>query len=119
MCDALAVVRRLEEAALAELATATGDASLCALARSGRSHPAAKLHEGASRALADVRRGLRRTPEADPATVLAQVTDRWLADQVAMASRGRDWRAYHAGGIDALERLGEELADLGSTPGLD
>ena len=114
MSKALAVVRRLEEVALADLAAATGDTSLCALARSGRSHPAAKLHEGAARALADVRRGLRRAPETEPATVLAEVTEKWLADQAAMAPRGREWEAYHAGGLDALDRLGEELAGTGS-----
>ena len=112
MSDVAAVVERLEQAALADLAGATGDTSLCTLARSGRSHPAAKFHEGAARALADVRRGLRRAPD-DPTGVRDRVTDEWTADQAAMAPRGRDWEAYYAGGVDALDRLGEELVASG------
>ena len=115
MSDIAAVVDRLEQAALADLAGATGDTSLCTLARSGRSHPAAKFHEGAARALADVRRGLRRAPD-DPTGVRRQVAEKWVADQEALAPRGRDWEAYHAGGLDALERLADELGAGSSTP---
>lgn len=110
------VVRRLEQEALAALAAATGDTSLCTLARSGQSHPAAKFHEGAARALADVRRAVRRATrdETDPRAggVRLLVREKWLADQAAMATRGRDWEAYHAGGLDALDRLAEELDRL-------
>jgi hypothetical protein len=109
MTDVVAVVERLEQSALADLAAATGDTSLCALARSGRSHPAAKFHEGAARALADVRRGLRRADGGGVGAVSAQVRKRWLADQEAMASRGRDWAAYYAGGLDALDWLADDL----------
>ena len=120
MSDVASVVERLEQAALAQLAGATGDTSLCTLARSGRSHPAAKFHEGAARAMADVRRGLRRLTDGDPTSVRRQVTDRWLADQEAFATRGgRDWEAYYAGGIDALERLADEVDDQPGRPGHD
>lgn len=109
MNELLALVEQHEQAALQALAAATGDVGLCTLARSGQSHPAAKFHEGSARALAGVRRALRRDPDADVATVLARTHEKWRADQEAFSGRSRDWDAYHAGGIDALERLEEQL----------
>lgn len=111
---AVAVVRRREEAALASLGQATGDATLCSIARSGGSHPAGKYHEGQARAMADVRRAVRTAQRrGDAGDVLAScrvVEASWRAQADARAGRGPDWAAYYAGGLDALAELAEELS---------
>lgn len=98
-------VRSLERAALERLAQAAGDRSMCAISRDGRPHAAAKYHEGAVSALAEVRRGLpaAATP-ADAAELVRAALDRWAAQ----AERNPDapaWVAYAAGGRDELARL--------------
>ena len=107
--DLLALVQADEQRALAALTQAAGDASLCALSRAGEPHPAVKFHEGAAAALAAVRRALARNPETDPATALTRTRSTWEERNAAAATRGPDWAAYHAGGVEALERLVEVL----------
>ncbi len=110
--DFLDQVREHEEAALTALGQATGNSSLCALSRRGTPHPAAKFQEGAVAALADVRRSLTRDPERTPCDALAAARTRWEQRNGALATRGRDWAAYYAGGNEALD-----LLDAGSTGG--
>ena len=97
------------EARLAEVSTslqaATGGAALCRIDGTGGS---AKSFEGRTAALLEVRRLLRRDPEADLTPVLA----RWRADLASHTSRGSSaaWLEYVAGGVAELEHL------LGTTP---
>lgn len=102
----LELVRARERAALVALSDATGDTSLCALARSGTPHPAAKFHEGAVSALADVRRTVTRQPATSPADAITVARARW-EDNATLAERGRDWAAYYAGGVEALDLLAD------------
>lgn len=107
------LIRAREQAALAALADATGRESLCALSRAGTPHPAAKFHEGAASALADVRRALAREPGTGPADAVAAARNSWDARNAGLAARQRDWAAYYAGGVDALDRLDEALPARG------
>lgn len=107
--DFLALVRGREEAATAALARVAGDASLCALSRSGTPQPALKFHEGQAAALAQVRRLLTRQAETEPAAALRAVVDAWNDQNAVLAERHRNWAAYHAGGLDALDALAEEI----------
>ncbi len=102
------IVADRREAAVARLAGASGDASLCQLSRAGTPRPAVKYHEGAVAALTDVRRRLPdRADQRDVARLVADVRDRWVAGRVA--SRPADWQAYDDGAVDALESLTEAL----------
>jgi hypothetical protein len=105
--DFLAEVRSREEAATTALAQAAGNTSLCALSRSGASHPAVKFHEGAAAALAQVRRLLTRQADTPAAAAIDAVRDDWNDQNAALAQRSRDWAAYHAGGLEALDALTE------------
>jgi hypothetical protein len=111
----LELVRAREQAALALLADATGDTSLCALSRAGTPHPAAKYHEGAVSALADVRRTVTRQPATSPADAVALARTRWEGN-ATLAARGRDWAAYYAGGVEALGLLADSVAAPGGHP---
>ena len=111
----LALVRAREQAALAALAQATGDTSLCALSRAGASHPAAKFHEGAVSALAGVRRTVTRQPATSPAEAVAAARAGW-EENAALAGRGRDWAAYYAGGVEALDLLADSVTAPGGVP---
>ena len=111
----LELVLARERVAFAALAHATGDASLCALARSGMPHPAAKFHEGAVSALADVRRSVTRQPATSPADAIAAARARW-EDNATLAERGRDWAAYYAGGVEALDLLADTVTASGGDP---
>lgn len=86
------------------LTALAGNASMCAIGRSGRSFPAAKFHEGRQAAAGEVRRALRRDPDADSETlqVITAEWDRALRDAEA---KGPDWVAYASGGLDALAEL--------------
>lgn len=109
----LELVRAREQAALAALADATGSVSLCALSRAGTPHPAAKFHEGAASALADVRRALTRTPETGPAEAVAAARNTWEERNAGLATRQRDWAAYYAGGVEALDLLEDAIPAVG------
>ncbi len=113
--ELLALVRDRERAALEALTQATGNTSLCALSRSGTPHPAAKFHEGAVAALADVRRTVARQPGTSPTDALAVARVAWESN-AALAARGRDWAAYYAGGVEALDLLAETVTVSGGVP---
>ncbi len=88
----------LRQDALAHLSALAGDASMCAIGRSGRSFPAAKYHEGRAAAAAQV----VRSRAADP---LTDVRPQWVGMLDRSSSQGPDWQAYAAGGLDALADL--------------
>lgn len=91
------VTQRRQQAAAA-MAELSGNASACALGRAGRSFPAFKYHEGATAALGELARALRRG-DAD----ITELLTRWQAP----GGTGRDWEAYTAGGREALEEAAE------------
>lgn len=86
-----------------EWSTALGDATSCALARDGRSHPAAKFHEGQVAALGELSRKV--TDGTDPArigTVAATIRARWADQVMPGGGEDRDWESYRSGGLQAL-----------------
>lgn len=96
------------------LMAGTGEASLCAISRSGESFPAAKFAEGAVSALVELRRAVRREGVDDDPAVLADrattLAAQWNERAGQLADAGRDWAAYLRGGREALAALAEELA---------
>lgn len=88
--------------AVRHLTALAGNASMCAIGRSGRSFPAAKYHEGRQSGASDVRRSLRR----DPADVgLEGVRRQWQQMLASADAKGPDWVAYATGGLDALAEI--------------
>ena len=102
--------RHLERAERALTALA-GNQALCAIARTGQSFPAAKFHEGAVSALAQVRRARRRADPASVAVLAATVAAGWREQAGRMIGAGPDWQAHLAGGAEAVEALLAELTD--------
>jgi hypothetical protein len=89
-----------------DLVTAAGDASLCAIGKSGQRVAGVKYLEGRSAALREYRRELTATSDDD---VLDAVVARWR-DRLRQAldhDMGPDWVAYRTGGVDALDDLAE------------
>jgi protein-S-isoprenylcysteine O-methyltransferase Ste14 len=107
-----ALDRRLERAEQA-LRQAVGGRSMCAVARSGQSFPAAKYHEGAVSALREVGREVgRRTRQgeaADVAELVRTAAAAWRGRFREVAATDPNWNAYVAGGTQALEDLADEL----------
>ncbi len=108
--DLVETMRREAAAAMSEL---SGDVSACALARDGRSFPAFKFHEGRAAALGELRRRLRRE-DVEPAMEIDLALGRWHHERELAEARGGDWRAYAAGGVDALETLRESTTGPGA-----
>ncbi|MRX43705.1 hypothetical protein [Agromyces kandeliae] len=79
-----------------------GDATSCALAKDGRSHPAGKFHEGRTAALGEL---LRACPADAPGSTIvalaASLAEQWRG-RTAPGGGSRDWESYRAGGLDAL-----------------
>lgn len=94
-------LERIAEArasALAALTRASGSESLCTLSRERL--PAAKYHEGAVAALGEALRAVRRDePVPEP--------QQWGSAFAAHARADMGWRAYIAGGRDALAALAD------------
>ena len=91
---------------MAALEAAAGDTSLCALSRSGNSHPAAKYHEGAVSALAEVRRTLTQTPTPEvPAARVIAIRETWNTRSSGTLGAAPGWHTYYVGGIEALDQL--------------
>ena len=107
--DLLERATALRQDAVHHLTLLAGDASMCAIGRSGRSFPAAKYHEGRQAAASQVRRALRTTPTPD---VLDGLRHEW--QQTLDSARGQDWVAYATGGLDALADLAEPRSSGGS-----
>ena len=114
--------------ATTHLTALAGDASMCAIGRSGRSVPAAKYHEGRQAAAGQARRLLRDSPggtsagspagctspsEMDGARdsvaqALAGVTSDWQQMLADAEAKGPDWVAYATGGLDALAEISDQ-----------
>ncbi|MEQ6901509.1 hypothetical protein [Nocardioides sp. YIM 152588] len=107
--EGVLLVRAHREAALEALSHSLGTSSLCALSRTGRAMPAAKFHEGASRAFADVLRAAGAAPDDELEAIVVAVAARWEADEAGRAGLGPDWAAYAAGGGEGLADLVDEL----------
>jgi len=83
-----------------------GDTTSCEGAKDGRSHPAAKFHEGKVAALGELSR--RITDDSVAAQIDAEATivrARWAAQVTPGLRQDRDWEAYRAGGIQALNGI--------------
>ncbi|HEX6917857.1 MAG TPA: hypothetical protein VF140_07235 [Phycicoccus sp.] len=106
--DALA--RRLRDEAVGVLSELSEGSSLCAIARSGRSFPAGRYHEGRMAAATLVIRARGSEPDADAA--LARATDAWAHASPAARRVDPGWQAYGEGGDDVLG----ELAEAASRP---
>ena len=85
-----------------------GDTSACARAKDGQPFPAYKFHEGKAAALGRVARRLR-TAGSDAAEVIAEERSRWQQQVDQFSTRGRDWQAYAAGGLDSMLSIEELL----------
>lgn len=85
----------------ADLLTAAGDRSLCAIARSGEPVPAVKYHEGRVALLSRLERDLRAVGR-DAALEGARTHVDSLSD---LAAKSPDWSAYRQGALDQLESL--------------
>ncbi len=102
--DLAAAVDRVCDVAAAALTDLAGGSSMCAIARSGRSVPAAKYHEGRLAAGTVLRRTLRDHPD-DPHDALAAARDRWMRTSPPLLRSTPGGRAYGEGGDDALGEL--------------
>jgi hypothetical protein len=109
--DLAAAVERVCDEAVAVLSDLAAGTSMCAIARSGRSFPAAKYHEGRLAAGTAVRRALRDHPDADAA--LARAREQWTRTSPRLLRSSADGRAYGAGGDDALTELAESAGLVG------
>ena len=110
-------VRASEYEALADLVAVADGRSLCSLSREGATVPAAKYHEGAAAALAEVRRaieGLDDGPDGAQSArdALLDVRARWRAQSRTRGRTGPDWTGYLTGGLDALEQMIDEDGGL-------
>jgi len=87
-----------------------GDTTSCALAKDGRSHPAAKFQEGKVAALSELSRRIDDDTDAGPVTAeVIAVTTRWTEQTMPGARPNQDWAAYRAGGIQALTEIATAL----------
>lgn len=111
--DRLARATDVRADAVRHLTALAGDASMCAIGRSGRSFPAAKYHEGRQAAASQLRRALLRldtdeqSADAADAAVDA-VRSQWQKTLTDAERKGPDWVAYASGGLDALAEVAGE-----------
>ena len=83
-----------------------GDTTSCALAKDGRSHPAAKFQEGKVAALGELsRRIIDGTDTGQVKAEATALTVRWADQVMPGAGQDRDWEAYRAGGIQAMSEI--------------
>ncbi|MGA7688241.1 MAG: hypothetical protein WCA29_03320 [Jiangellales bacterium] len=102
--DLLRTATDVRADAVRHLTALAGNASMCAIGRSGRSFPAAKYHEGRQSAAGDVRRVLRRGL-VDVDGAVADVRRQWQQTLADADAKGPDWVAYATGGLDALAEI--------------
>ena len=93
------------------LTSLAGDASMCAIGRSGRSFPAAKYHEGRQAAAGQCRRLLHQAGvDVDfdqGVAIVVGISSEWQRMLDDTAAKGPDWVAYASGGLDALTDIVE------------
>ncbi|GAA1058052.1 hypothetical protein GCM10017608_04550 [Agromyces luteolus] len=95
-------LRALRGSAAVAWSETMGDATPCALAKDGRSHPAGKFHEGRTAALGELLRACPADAAGEGITALAaSLADEWAA-RVMPGGGSRDWESYRAGGVEAL-----------------
>ncbi len=111
--DLASAAERVCAEAAAVLTDLSAGSSMCAIARSGRSFPAAKYHEGRLAAGTALRRALR--DGARPADALDAARERWIRTSPPLLRSTADGRAYGAGGDDALAELAELTTADGAT----
>jgi hypothetical protein len=99
----LALIERRLGEVTASLNEATGGAALCRIDGTGGS---AKSFEGRMAALLEVRRSLRKDPDAG-VTAASALVERWRSDLQQRSARGASaaWQEYLAGGVTELEHL--------------
>ncbi len=92
---------------LPQLTAASGGASLCVLSRSTGPVDGAKYLEGRMALLVELKRAVRREPQAPFADVADPIARQWRSDLQLQQERGaaRGWIAYRAGGVDELDDL--------------
>ena len=90
-----------------QLTTASAGASLCMISRSTGPVDGAKYLEGRMAVLSELKRAVRRAPNASLAAVAEPIGRQWRSDLALQQDRGsaRGWVAYRAGGVDELEEL--------------
>lgn len=99
-------MRLTRSIAAEEWSVSLGEERSCDLSRNGRSHPAAKSHEGRVAALGELLRVI--ADDVGPVTLACQaagVKARWVAQARTRARRDADWEAYHASGIRAMDEV--------------
>ncbi len=105
--DALAELEARLAEVLPKLTAASAGASLCMISRSTGPVDGAKYLEGRMALLAELRRAVRRSPEASFGDVADPIARQWRSDLALQQERGATagWVAYRAGGADELEEL--------------
>ncbi|CAN5306890.1 hypothetical protein BH11ACT4_BH11ACT4_11060 [soil metagenome] len=101
-----ALVRRLRSEAVRAWSDALGDSTACALAKSGRSYPAGKFHEGRAAALGELLHLVAN--DATRGQVLAAAAtlrEAWLHRMQLGGRANREWESYRAGGAQVLAEL--------------
>lgn len=102
--------RAREHAALEHLDTIVGGRSLCSLSRQGAPVPSANPTKERPPPWPRLAERLKRSRTAQSAVsqhggALLDVHDRWRANSRTRGRRGRDWTAYLAGGLAALDQM--------------
>ncbi|MFC5503320.1 hypothetical protein ACFPJ4_13815 [Lysinimonas soli] len=99
-------VQRARADAIQAWSDALGDSTACALAKSGRSYPSAKFHEGRVAALGEVLRGMPDgATQTWIAAAVAEVRGAWRLRRQPGADPEGEWASYRAGGLEALREL--------------
>lgn len=115
--DAAALLDALVAGAASDLQGVDCGAPVCAADRANRPVAGVKHTEGRWAALRGLQRETRRGWEI--ADALGRARRRWQADlaQHVAKESGRDWIAYCAGGIDALDEFEELISPRPATGG--
>jgi hypothetical protein len=111
--ERLAEIEARLDAVMPQLTAATGGASLCMISRSTGPVDGAKYLEGRMAVLSELKRAVRRDPQATLAVVADPTARQWRSDLALQRERGASggWVAYRAGGVDELEELLSEPGD--------
>ncbi|WP_353827010.1 hypothetical protein [Agromyces sp. SYSU T0242] len=100
-------VRAARAEAAQDWSAAIGPATSCALAKDGRSHPAAKFHEGRTAALGELLRACPDDASSDDVAALAAANALdWTTRALPGAGRG-DWESYRAGALEVLRGIAD------------
>ncbi|MGW9629866.1 hypothetical protein ACWGST_04125 [Agromyces sp. NPDC055520] len=96
-------MKRRRLAAAEEMSMLLGDTTACAIAKDGRSYPAAKFHEGRIAGLGELlRRVDAESTEEQITDAAARLRTDWERRPMPGAGESREWQSYRAGGVQAL-----------------